>query len=161
MTTSTGTLVLQRGVTGFFNWDERGAIPEFHFREFKLVIHVVARELSCSATNLVERGVTPNFHSALIACEDQSILILGHSIYPIFAIAKPLEHSSQCLRFIDIDKVSQIVNDHFPHVTLASAQRLTQKLSGTDLVELDEFELEQVKYWKPETVGELVFNWWD
>ena len=161
MTTSTRTLVLQRGVTGFFNWDERGAIPEFRFGDFKLVIHVVARQLTGSAPNLKERGVTPNFHSALIAFEDQSILILGHSIYPIFAIAKPLEDSSHRLRFIDVDKVSQIVNDHFAHVTLASAQRLAQKLTGTDLAELDEFELEQVKYWKPETVGELVFNWWD
>jgi hypothetical protein len=49
----------------------------------------------------------------------------------------------------------------FPHVTIATLEELSRPIAKTDLDQLDRAEIEQVKYWKPHTIGELAFNWWD
>lgn len=44
---------------------------------------------------------------------------------------------------------------------LLDVNELTMSLASADTSELAEEELEQVSYWRPSTVGELTFNWWD
>ncbi|MGW7261127.1 hypothetical protein [Streptomyces sp. NPDC054834] len=38
---------------------------------------------------------------------------------------------------------------------------LSTPLTEVDLGELAEAELAQVRYWRPEVLGQLLFNWWD
>ena len=49
----------------------------------------------------------------------------------------------------------------FPDVTVATTTELNRKLADNDLAKLDAAELEQVKYWEPQSVGDVAFNWWD
>jgi hypothetical protein len=49
----------------------------------------------------------------------------------------------------------------YPEITIASTAELAIEIQESDLRMLDRVELEQVKYWKPRTIGELAFNWWD
>jgi hypothetical protein len=44
---------------------------------------------------------------------------------------------------------------------LLDVEELSTPLATADTSELTEAELEQVRYWRPSTVGELMFNWWD
>jgi len=83
-------MIVRRGITSFFNWDDRGVIPEFTIAEFKRIVFAVAGALGYTVSNVVERGVSPNFHSASLSYRDAAISILGHSTYPIFAFTEPL-----------------------------------------------------------------------
>lgn len=154
-------MILQRGITSFFNWDERGPIPEFSFAEFKSIVFAVAAPRGYAVSNVVERGVTPNFHSALLSKGADAVSILGHSAYPILAFAEPLEISSCRLCFVDSDPLSREIRSLFCEVTVARANDLNRKLEDRDLEELDPAELAQVKYWNPQTIGDVAFNWWD
>ncbi|MFE4634840.1 hypothetical protein ACFRJ1_15895 [Streptomyces sp. NPDC056773] len=44
---------------------------------------------------------------------------------------------------------------------LLEADELNMSLAAADTSELAAEELAQVGYWRPSTVGELMFNWWD
>ena len=154
-------IVVRRGVTGFFNQDARGTIPEFTFAEFRRVVLPVAASLRLRVSNLAERGVTPNFHSALTSAGERPLTILGHSAYPIVAFAEPAEDHIHQLRFADCEPITRQLRLMFPEVSVATADELAHRLTPTDLAQLDVAERQQIKYWKPTTVGELAFNWWD
>ncbi len=49
----------------------------------------------------------------------------------------------------------------FPDVTIADANELNQELTESGMSVLDLMEREQIEYWKPKTIGEVAFNWWD
>ncbi|MEU9235979.1 hypothetical protein [Streptomyces subrutilus] len=44
---------------------------------------------------------------------------------------------------------------------LLDIEELNTPLASADTSELAEAERKQVGYWRPGTVGELMFNWWD
>ena len=154
-------MIVKRGITSFFNWDERDTIPEFTFAEFKRVVFGVADPLRLAVTQLTERGVTPNFHSAHLDGGETSVAMLGHSTYPIIAFSEHWKHNDGQLRLVDCIRIATELKRMFPHVTVAESGELTRKLTESDLALLDEGELDQIKYWKPQTVGEIAFNWWD
>lgn len=152
-------MIVQRGITGFFNWDERGGIPEFSFADFKRIVFAVTRPFSVS--KVIPRAITPNFHSALLVRDNVSISILGHSTYPLIAFAEPLQPVSCHLQFIDCEGISRECARLFPHVRIATAAELDQSLTELDIAQLDTVERDQIKYWQPHSVGEVAFNWWD
>ena len=158
---SLDSMLLKRGITSFFNWDDWGTIPEFAYAEFKRVVYGVADPLCLAVSELNERGVTPNFHSARLDGANAAITILGHSTYPIFAFAEPIEFKSCHLCFVDHEPLSRVIETSFPGTSIATAGELNRQLAETDLTKLDASELEQIEYWKPKTVGEVAFNWWD
>jgi len=155
------SMVLKRGITSFFNWDDRGTIPEFAFSEFKRVVFGVADPLRLAVSELNERGVTPNFHSARLDGAETALTILGHSTYPIFAFSEPLRHDACQLHFVDCASIATEISRLFPELTVVTADELKRKPTESNLDSLDATELEQIEYWKPQSVGEIAFNWWD
>jgi hypothetical protein len=153
------SMILQRGITGFFLWNERGVIPEFGFEDFQRIVFSLAPLFSIS--DLSPRGVTPNFHSASLRRDALSVSVLGHSIYPLIAFTKPLKSESQQLHFVDCELVSQKIALLFPSVKIATAGELDRGLNPLDITQLDSVENDQISYWQPKTVGEVAFNWWD
>lgn len=87
--------------------------------------------------------------------------MLGHSTYPLIAFVEPLAPNMCELRFRDAAPISKRIAELFPDVAIASADDLAQQIDAADLAQLNRAERDQVKYWKPHTVGELAFNWWD
>lgn len=154
-------MILRRGITSFFNWDERGAIPEFTFAEFKRIVFAVATNQRLSVSQLTERSVTPNFHVARLDDSEMSILLLGHSTYPLIAFAKPENADATKLLFVDCSRIADAMQNLFPDVTIADANELNQELTEFGMSVLDVIEREQIEYWKPKTIGEVAFNWWD
>ena len=154
-------MIVRRGITSFFNWDDRGPIPEFGIAEFKSIVYAVATPLGYTVSDISERDVTPNFHSALLTKGDTAVSILGHSTYPIFAFSEPLNLNSCEIRFVDSGPLTQQLADLFPNVAIATTAELDRNLTDTDLALLDTVERDQVKYWQPQTLGNAAFNWWD
>ena len=154
-------MIVRRGITSFFNGDDRGPISEFGIAEFKSIVYAVASPLGYAVSDVAERGVTPNFHSALLTNGDTKISILGHSTYPIFAFSEPLDLHSCEIRFIDSDPLTQQLAALFPNIAIVTTAELDRKLTVSDLALLDAVEREQIEYWQPQTVGNVAFNWWD
>jgi len=143
------SMILKRGITSFFNWDDRGVIPELSFTEFKRILFAAAATPSMSVGQCVERSVTPNFHSALLRVDGSDLSILGHSTYPIFAFAQPWQPNTHVLAFVDCSVMALEITRLFPDTTVATSEEMNRLLTETDLTELDTVELTQIQYWKP------------
>ena len=151
-------MIVRTGITSFYG---RNKLPEFPFAEFKSMAYACAIPCGYSVTHLLERGMTPNFHTAKLEGPDESFDLLGHSTFPIIAFAEPREEYSCELKFRDVVPIANLLNQMFPDVTVATLDELSRPIAMTDLNQLDRAEIEQVKYWKPHTIGELAYNWWD
>jgi len=151
-------MIMRKGITGFFR---RNPLSEFPLPKFQQIAFACAVRCGFTVAGLSERGVTPNFHSALLVRWDEKLLMLGHSIYRIIAFAEPHEDFSCELTFRDATDLRECLVEMYPEFTIASTTELSLGIQASDLQMLDRAEVEQVKYWKPRTVGELAFNWWD
>ncbi len=151
-------MIVRTGITSFY-W--RKKLPEFPFDDFKRIVYACAARLDFLITDVRERDITPNFHDAILNGNGERVHVLGHSNFPIFAFAEPREDYSCELVFRDMDSVSNLLEEMFPYVAVAKLEELSRQITDYDLSQLDRAELEQVKYWKPATIGQLVFNWWD
>ena len=152
-------MILQPGITSFYSLGEW--IPQFGLTEFKRIVFGVATSLSYIVADVTESGVVPNFHSALLSKNDESILVVGNSIFPVFAFADPSKSGYLHLEFIDAKALAQRFSELFPDVTVGSTSELNRKLNDEDLKELGPADLSQFDHWEPKTVGDVVFNWWD
>jgi hypothetical protein len=62
---------------------------------------------------------------------------------------------------LDLEQIHEVLPTIAPIGIYCDAGFLKQKLNTTHLSLLNEFEQKQVKKWKPETLGDLIFNQWD
>jgi hypothetical protein len=153
-------MIVRKGITSFFVHLD---IPEFRFDCFHKIVTSFSKPMGYEIVEMKERGVTPNFHIATLkrrkSRQDETISILGHASFPIIAFAEPLETCE--IRFRDAFSIATRINVVFPNVTIATCEELAKKIEKSDLEQLDRIERDQIKYWKPQTIGELAFNWWD
>lgn len=151
-------MIVRTGITSFYY---RRKLPEYPFDDFKQIVYACAARGGFAVTELRERDVTPNFHFAILEAGGDCFHVLGHSNFPIFAFTEHREHYSCLLVFRDMDSIAKLLEEMFPDVIVARLDELARPITKSDLSVLDSAELEQVKYWKPVTIGELAFNWWD
>ena len=96
-------LVLPRGVTGFR--DRRSeTLPETDPRAFAAICHQAARATGGRAGAITWAGVTPNFHSAVIACGQEQAMLLAHQHAPFLATAAPAAGSAP-IAFVDDPRI--------------------------------------------------------
>lgn len=153
-------LVLPRGVTGFR--DRRSEPPpETDPRSFATICHEAARATGGRAGAITRAGITPNFHSAVIAYGQEQVILLGHQHAPFLATAAPAAGSTP-ITFVDDPRIHAALSLSPPApFRLLTLRELHAPLDLTDLTALDHAELEQISYWRPGTAGELIFNYWD
>ncbi|MEU2661038.1 hypothetical protein ACLQ20_17995 [Micromonospora sp. DT46] len=129
-------------------------------RAFTAVCHHAARAIDATVTDVTPAGVTPNFHTVDIADAHDHIAVLRHTTLPFIAFARPHVNGDVMVTFVDHPDLAAALT------TLTDAQALTAEqlqtaLSQVDLNALSRHEHDQINYWKPTTVGELLFNFWD
>ena len=96
-----------------------------------------------------------NFYSAKLSRYDQSVFILQNIHYPYIAFAQ----RDAASRFVLISPPDWLQLPDGP-VRVLSSNELNQDWHGL-CGELSPEELEQIRYWNPQTVGEIIFNTWD
>jgi hypothetical protein len=124
------------------------------FIEFKRISFDAARLAGGTIAEFYDSSGTPNFFVAKISLERQSVYLLctfdgtwafSESFYP-----------SRCeLQFVDSDRIAEALNTNFGVVPLSRACLEDQFIKQKGMHESD------IKYWKPKTLGEGIFNWWD
>jgi hypothetical protein len=137
---------LPRGVTGF------SAAADVDVRTFKTLGYSVGRVLEFRPA-----GVTPNFH--LLAMQvgySDDVGVICNSAVPLIAfVSLPLDG---CLpTFVDRPDLAP----SFHGFDVLTTPALNTPLSNCDLSLLTDVEHHQIRYWRPATAGEVIFNYWD
>lgn len=127
---------------------------------FKTACHAVARSIRATVGEVTLAGVTPSFHTVLITAPGIRSTVLCHAVLPVVAFAaSPTRAGAPLADFQSPPAWADTFElDGF---RLLDVEELSMPLAAADTSELAEAELEQVRYWRPSTVGELMFNWWD
>ena len=147
-------MILLRGITGFGSIN---TVPPLFLDEkaFCRMCHALARENGGAVTELDTDTYPRNFYSAKLSRYDQSIFLLQNIHYPYAAFAQRDTSGG----FIWISQPEWLRLPEIPvrFLNLAELNQSWRGLCG----ELAPEDLEQIRYWNPQTVGEIVFNTWD
>ena len=128
-------MILPRGITGFGSINTN---PPLFLDEkaFRRMCHALARENGGAVT-------------------EESVFLLQNIHYPYAAFAQ----RDASGRFVLIQQPEWLRLPEIP-VRFLNLAELNQNWRGL-CGELSPEELEQIRYWNPQTVGEIIFNTWD
>jgi len=147
---------LPRGATGF--WDAAAGSPKpTDVGVFRTAVHAAARQVGGEVEAYVPAGVTPNFHLMVIRTHDDRVGVICHQLLPWLALVRPPDGS---LTFRSYPVLAGALHLAAPW-RLLDTKTLGTRVSRLDLSTLDPGEREQIAFWQPATLGELLFNWWD
>ncbi|MGC9933913.1 hypothetical protein [Priestia aryabhattai] len=155
---------LPNGVTGFYSSidNKPNEIDKNHFTS---ICFDVVRRNQGKLLKIDEENLTSNFLKVKVDMFNREIYVLLNAYHPFLALASTVEF--QHISFID----DPVLSKYFmPFYKVLSKEELNEPLSirnskGKVSLEnknnLNSSELEQIFYWKPNTVGEVMFNFWD
>lgn len=154
-------VLLLDGISGLLVKDT-SEIDSLHF---KRLCYTLANYSKGKLLSFEEPHVSQNFYKAELGLEDRSTFILLNSSYPFVAFASSVQYFH--IEFVDCSLSSDVdaLSNGFK---VLSANALNQRLilderTHTVLNEnsLNMAELNQIFRWKPKTVGDVIFNFWD
>ena len=147
--------LLPQGITGFGSGCDDAA-PWISAEEFKRLAYLIAQnnQMTVSCTDLDLTG--KNFY--WVACQKHGklLFLLLNSRYPYLAFADQI-------KFFSIHFVDPLRNFMAPpgvELFPLDLNLLCHRWQGY-ADKLGVAELQQIKYWKSLTTGEIIFNFWD
>ncbi|MFF0455446.1 hypothetical protein [Nocardia africana] len=150
---------IPRGVTGFWRLGEPplGQVDE---REFRAAVHEVARTVEAVVAAPLSDSLSCNFFRCTIAYSGAERTVVCNRYAPLVALAEPMQSCELGLTFVDDPHVARAFAS-LSRFEVLSPHDLSRPPADFDLSELGTIELEQIRHWNPQTLGEVVFNWWD
>jgi hypothetical protein len=97
---------------------------------------------------------------ALVTHRDEALAILSSLEQRYVASAKPIDSHSCELQFIDHPRLSTEIKNQYPDAIVLSAEMLTT-YRDPDCLEALHGDSRDARYWKPRSLGDIIFNWWD
>ena len=154
--------MIRKGITGSFHSVDPRPLPHVAPKVFKSICYAIARAVGMSVVKFKPCGPTPNFHLAVLKGrnEKETIAIVCNATFPIVAFAEPPSEGQCSLTFRDDERLAAAFRLQ-GGFEVASASDLSAAVRERELSELGPVEREEVRYWRPQTVGEIVFNWFD
>ena len=146
--------LLPRGITGFWSADTEPP-PLLDEKAFRRMCHTLARESGGTVAEVDTDTSARNFYSAELSRYGQSVFLLQNIHYPYAAFARKAPSGG----FAWTSRPEWLRLPEGP-VRFLVPDELAQDWRGL-CGELSTEELEQIRYWKPLTVGEIIFNTWD
>ncbi|GIF61989.1 hypothetical protein Ais01nite_00240 [Asanoa ishikariensis] len=147
---------LPRGATGF--WDAAAGSPKStDVLAFRTVVHAAVLEVGGKVEGFEAAGVTPNFHLLMVRTGDDRVGVVCHELLPWLALVQPPDGS---LTFRSEPRLAGALHLSAPW-RLLDRKTLGTRVNRLDLSTLDRGERDQIAFWQPATLGELLFNWWD
>ena len=152
---------LPRGITGFRASDAE-PLPETDLRAFRGHCHEAARRVGGWVVSVEppDAGRSHNFAIATLATPAGDVAVLLNVRHPVIGFADPPAEGEARLRFRDFPELAEAFRGFGMYEVLGAAE-LGQAPTREQLRELSEVEREQIAYWKPRRVGDIIFNWWD
>ncbi|MGC4749114.1 hypothetical protein ACLQ28_26155 [Micromonospora sp. DT201] len=127
---------------------------------FTAVCYHAARTIDATVTGVTPAGITPSFHTIDVTHAQHRIAVLRHTALPIVAFASPRAPGDSNITFIENPGLAAAITN-LTDAQVLTLDQLHTPLAQIDLSALDPGEQDQISYWKPNTLGELLFNFWD
>ncbi|MCO8274203.1 hypothetical protein M1L60_26740 [Actinoplanes sp. TRM 88003] len=110
----------------------------------------------------VADGVTPNFHQAIIDYRERLVAVVMARDTGVVALAVPrgvtgAVREAGPLTFVDFPKLTGALVDNGRFVVLTTDE-LAGPFKAAEWPALSSYD---VQSWKPETLGETLYNYWD
>lgn len=131
---------------------------------FRRACYEAARRTGGELTEFrISHEPTPNFHQAIVAYPDRTIAVVCVRDAPLLALAVPrvIEPTSACdsgpLTFVDLPDLAAVL-EAVPGFRLLTATELDGPIDATKWPGISRPDM---RYWRPQTLGEGLFNYWD
>src|SRR5690625_334411 len=146
---------LPNGITGFSN-SKINIPPQIDSRQFKQLCNDFASHNSGKVIDFITPQYHSSFYYAQVVLKNRFYILLNKH-YPYLAFASVVEFGN--IIFIE----RPVFNEQFASFYLViGADELNIPLHQNLIKnsELNSVEMEQIDYWKPETLGQIIFNYW-
>jgi hypothetical protein len=158
MATAGFPFILPRGVTGF---GDKYWMPKAHafFSELKTLSHDVARRTHGRIVSKSSDLFGANFHTLHMEGRGYHLSILLNAFFPLVGFAEVLREEGEEPIFTEIPSdFSTLTPSAF---TFIGKSILISPPDESSLAQLSSAEIEQVQYWRPRRLGDIIFNYWD
>ncbi|WP_295071489.1 hypothetical protein [Ruminococcus sp.] len=144
-------MILKRGITGFFDGDNC-SLTENGYMAFKQVCYCI----QTNTTNLLDicKPDNANYFYAHFNTYGKELYVLLNKYHPIIAFTNELTFMNKV--FINVPEN----HVYFMNYDIVSADILNSPFTNIEY-DLFKVELEQIKYWNPTSIGNIIFNEWD
>ncbi len=150
-----GRTMLPRGITGFCSIKDPAPLQAPDEKCFRRMCYEFARENHGRILEIDTGIMARNFYFAKIQLGDSQLYLLQNICHPYIAFAESLE--GERVVFADLPvRFGAFAGS----VTLLTTSQLAQDWRPLSQ-DLGPAEVQQIHTWKPENVGEIVFNFWD
>jgi hypothetical protein len=134
------------------------------------IVYPLARHIGASVVAIHAPEATPNFHVAVLdqagpEGEIQRVFLLHSEDYDAWAVALPWGRQNESdggrpelheLRFLDHDGIAAAMAD-VHGISIWSSYDLSTPLPADFQARVPS----DLAYWKPQRLGDALFNWWD
>ncbi len=127
------------------------------FSRFKLACFEAARRIDGRASRFSQALVSPSFHQAEIRFGDQECSVVCSVALGYLAMAK----LSTDARLAFVDQPDLAKSFKLQGYKVLSPDVLALPLTAGNCANLDESEMREIEYWKCNSVGDVLFNWFD
>jgi hypothetical protein len=110
-------------------------------------------------------GVAPNFHQGVIAYRDHTVAVVCARDSAVLALAEPRiidfvdgVAESGPLTFVDAPELAAVLAPLLPGFQVLTPPELDGPFDAAAWPHLSSND---IKYWRPGTLGEALFNYWD
>lgn len=124
------------------------------FSNFKHIIYAACHTLHTTPSDWFAPDITPNFYAVRITDRDTEFFVLCNHADQ-WAYSRTFEPMRCTLSFIDQPAFSVALQNLFDITPLTTAELMADFCLQPDLSMAD------VQYWKPRTMGDALFHWWD
>jgi hypothetical protein len=155
---------LPNGITGFYH-SKNNQPPKVDGKQFKQVCFTITDRSEGIVLEFKEPQYSMNFFDVEVKVFNKHFHILLNEHYPYLAFASVVEFER--INFIEIPELVKQFSSVYKVISVKELNEpLVLKLgSKKNFIQnnndLNSVELEQVAYWKPERIGEIIFNYWD
>ena len=157
-------MILRYGITGFYNaggekpptTDEKPFIQNC----FGLINGKYGKIAGCKG-----QQDTANFFAVEVKTPVKHLHLLLNAHYPFLAFANKAEYGK--ITFVDDPALGKLFS---PFYHVLDTKKLNERIilkpgSKRNILQnandLNEEELKQIAFWQPETIGEIIYNYWD
>ncbi|WP_028042544.1 hypothetical protein [Candidatus Stoquefichus massiliensis] len=145
-------MILSKGITGFYEDDND--MQAIEPKLFKKICYEFIQEYPATILSIDTSLINKNFYVSELLLDDKSVYLLMNAYYTYFAFASSINDN---ITFINISNMNKSVLMKYGWL---NKNQLNE--SYHDILNLlSPIELEQINYWKPQTIGEIIYNYWD
>lgn len=148
---------LPPGITGFF-CPEGQLVQPASPQAFRTLCHGLARESCGQVLGTDETLHSKNFYAGMLLLPAGPCCLLRNAYSPYIAFSASAEPSAGSFLDSPISPASPLLSRY---CLLGSGELSASCTDPGVLDRLSPAELAQIRYWKPQTIGQILFNLWD